>query len=149
VHIPENELLSSISYGYDYYAAEKSVCYHYYGRKGIPMFWENTGRYRGVGDLGMTRLNAIIRMLPTRLRGKDWIRDDDLKYGIGKVRDVQQFFDTFGIHVDKQTVEHNLCKFVGRPMQKKFIPFLRSDGMGLDYDRIDFRWEENMQPSWQ
>ena len=96
----------------------------------------------------MTRLNAIIRMLPSQLRGKAWIKDDELKYGIGKVRDLKLFFDTFGIHVDSQTVEHNLCKFVGRPMQKKFIPFLRSNGMGLDYDAIGFRWKENMNPTW-
>ena len=27
--------LRGFSYGYDFYAAEKSVCYHYYGRKGV------------------------------------------------------------------------------------------------------------------
>lgn len=138
----------SLSYGYDFYAAEKSVCYHYYGRKNIPMFWENTSRYRGVGELGMIRLNAIIHMLPEQLQGKDWIRDEEVKYGLGKVRDVQQFFDTFGIHVEEQRVEHNLCKFVGRPMMKEFIPHLRKNGMGLDYDTISFRWKEDMEPRW-
>ena len=112
------------------------------------MFWENTARYRGVGELGMIRLNSIIHMLPSHMKDKEWIKDDALKFGLGKARDVQLFFDTFGIHVESQTIEKNLCKFVGRPMQKRFIPFLRSNGMGLDYDKINFRWKEDMNPSW-
>jgi hypothetical protein len=87
-------------------------------------------------------------MLPEQLQSKDWIRDEEVKYGLGKVRDVQQFFDTFGIHVEEQRVEQNLCKFVGRPMMKEFIPHLRKNGMGLDYDTISFRWKEDMEPRW-
>ena len=103
------------------------------------MFWENSGTYRGSGTYGMNRLNSIIQMAPPN-KEVNWIRTDELKYGIGKVRDMQQFFDVFGIHVKEQTVEHNLCKFVGQPMQKEFIPFLRPNEMGLDYDRIRYRF---------
>ena len=105
------------------------------------MFWENTSAYSGSGEYGMNRLNAIIRMLPDADAGTSgWIRTDELKYGIGKVRDPQLFFDVFGIHVEERRVEKHLCKFVGRPMQKEFIPFLRENGMGLDYDRITYRF---------
>lgn len=104
------------------------------------MFWENAQQYRGSGELGMIRLNAIIKMLPSRLKSYKWIREDEMMYGLGKVRDVQRFFDTFGIHVETQTVEHHLCRFVGRPMQAEFMPFLRSNGMGLDYDKITYRF---------
>ena len=86
----------------------------------------------------MNRLNAIIEM--TNGETKDWIKGDALKYGTGKVRPLKKFFDTFGIHTGTQTVEKNLCKFVGRPMQEEFMPFLRSDGMGLDYDKITYRF---------
>jgi len=90
----------------------------------------------------MNRLNAIIRMATPSRNGKskEWIRTDELKYGIGRVRDLQLFFDIFGIHVKEQTVEKHLCRFVGRPMQKEFIPFLRTNEMGLDYDRITYRY---------
>lgn len=104
------------------------------------MFWENAQQYRSSGELGMIRLNAIIKMLPSRLKSYKWIREDEMMYGLGKVRDVQRFFDTFGIHVETQTVEHHLCRFVGRPMQTEFMPFLRSNGMGLDYDKITYRF---------
>ena len=129
-------------YGYDFYSPERSVCFHFYGRKNVPMFWENQHIFRGSGVYGMNRLNAIIHMESPSINGetKDWIPTEELKYGIGKVRDLQRFFDIFGIHVKRQTVEKHLCRFVGRPMQKEFIPFLRSNEMGLDYDRITYRF---------
>lgn len=90
----------------------------------------------------MKRLNAIIHM-DSPGQNDDWIRTDVMKYGIGKVRDLQLFFDVFGIHVKEQRVEANLCRFVGRPMQKEFIPSLRLNEMGLDYDKISFRFLES------
>ena len=90
----------------------------------------------------MNRLNAIIHMESPSVNGetKDWLRADERKYGTGRVRDLQTFFDVFGIHPEEQWVEEHLCRFVGRPMQKEFIPFLRENGMGLDYDRITYRF---------
>ncbi|KAL9187926.1 hypothetical protein ACHAXT_006304 [Thalassiosira profunda] len=131
--------LRGFSYGYDFYSPERSVCYHFYGRKGVPMFWDNASLYRGSGEYGMNRLNAIIHM-SNPSAGGDWIRTDEVKYGIGKVRDLQRFFDIFGIHVKEQRTEKHLCRFVGQPMQKEFIPFLRDNEMGLDYDKITYRF---------
>ncbi|KAL7532820.1 hypothetical protein ACHAXR_004893, partial [Thalassiosira sp. AJA248-18] len=134
--------LRGFSYGYDFYSPALSVCYHFYGRKNVPMFWENTSTYSLSAIYGMNRLNAIIHMESPSINGetKEWMRTDEMKYGIGKVRALQQFFDIFGIHVEKQTVEKHLCRFVGRPMQKEFMPFLRTNEMGLDYDRITYRF---------
>lgn len=102
------------------------------------MFWENSNIYKESGNYGMNRLNAIIHMAASP--SDDWIRTDELKYGIGKVRDIQRFFDVFGINVKEQRVEGNLCRFVGRPMQAEFIPHLRTNGMGIDYETITFRF---------
>ena len=103
-------------------------------------FWENEETYKGAGYLGMNRLNSIIHMQPDSEKDKQWIRTDETRYGLGQVRDTSLFFETFGIHVDSQTVEHHLCTFVGKPMQKKFIPYLRPNGMGIDYDKLDFKF---------
>eukprot|EP00581_Thalassiosira_minuscula_P018932 CAMPEP_0183721076 /NCGR_PEP_ID=MMETSP0737-20130205/13494_1 /TAXON_ID=385413 /ORGANISM="Thalassiosira miniscula, Strain CCMP1093" /LENGTH=689 /DNA_ID=CAMNT_0025951045 /DNA_START=18 /DNA_END=2087 /DNA_ORIENTATION=- len=134
--------LRGFSYGYDFYSPEKSVCYHFYGRKDVPLFWENSGHFRETGTYGMNRLNAIIHMTGHNVNNKAhaYIKTDELKYGLGNVRDTQKFFETFGIHVKSQTVENHLCRFVGRPMQKEFMPFLRKNEMGLDYDRITYRF---------
>jgi hypothetical protein len=88
----------------------------------------------------MNRLNAIIRMASWSPNVADWIRMDEVKYGIGMVRDIQTFFDVFGIHVKEQWVEGNLCRFMGQPMQKEFIPHLRKNGISIDYDTISFRF---------
>lgn len=118
------------------------MCYHYYGRKDVPLFWENQSIYRGSAEYGMNRLNAIIHMENPTKDGvpHEWLKAEELKYGLGKVRDLQRFFDTFGIHTKEQRVEKHLCRFVGRPMQKEFIPFLKKNGMGLDYDAITYRY---------
>ena len=61
-------------------------------------FAENVDTYRGSGGLGMNRLNAIIGMLPEHdLKRRDWIRIDEVKYGLGNARDVHKFFDVFGM----------------------------------------------------
>lgn len=105
-------------------------------RKNVPLFWENGQTYAGVGMRAMRRLNNIIGM--ARDGSEDWQRDEISKYGLGKVRDPAKFFKTFGIHTDTQTVEGHLCRFVGKPMMKVFLPALRENRMGLDYDKIDF-----------
>ena len=64
----------------------------------------------------MKRLNTIIGMAdwPT----SEWPQQEKDLYGLGKVRDTEKFFKTFGIHLKEQRVEHHLCRFVGKPMMK-------------------------------
>lgn len=85
----------------------------------------------------MQRLNGIIKMIP---EGEKYFDVDEKKYGLGNVRTTEKFFKTFGIHTDTQTVEDNLCRFVGRPMMKEFKPYLRDNGMGIDYSKITFEY---------
>jgi len=135
--------LRGFTYGYDYYAPERGVCFHMYAikenekrRHSIPLFWENAGSYRGVGAMAMKRLNTIIGM--EDYPESEWPHEDVHKYGLGQVRPAEKFFTTFGIHTKEQKVEDHLCRFVGRPMMKVFKPALRKNRMGLDYDRIDY-----------
>ena len=99
--------------------AEHGVCFHMYAvkanaerRKKIPLFWENSGVYTGTGMAAMKRLNTLIDM--GHFPKNEWPQDEQEKYGLGRVRTTQEFFDTFGIHVHNQTVEHHLCRFVGK-----------------------------------
>lgn len=133
------------TYGYDYYTPERPVAFHTYAvkeneasRKKVPSFWENERYYGGVGLKSMRRLNTIIAMenFPRDL----WVTDEVDKYGVGQVRNPNTFYDVFGIHVQEHRVEKNLCSFVGRPMMNAFLPALRKDRMGLDYDKIQFRF---------
>ena len=88
----------------------------------------------------MKRLNTIVHMAdhPT----SEWPQEDIHKYGLGEVRHVDMFFKIFGIHVKEQTVEHHLCRFVGKPMMTLFLPALRDNRMGLDYSQIHYQFKD-------
>jgi hypothetical protein len=135
--------LRAFTYGYDFYAPERGVCFHMYAvqenkekRKKVPLFWEHASTYQGVGVRAMKRLNNIIGM--SRIPDNAWQHDDAKKYGLGKVRQKEKFFKVFGIHTETQTVEDHLCGFVGKPMMRVFMPALRENRMGIDYDKIDY-----------
>jgi hypothetical protein len=65
-------------------------------------------------------------------------------YGIGGVRTPEKFYEIYGIDVVQKTIEGHLCSFVdnGAKMHHKFTPYLRPDGMGIDYSKIDFRFKD-------
>lgn len=146
--------LRGFTYGYDYYTPERGVCFHMYAikaneakRKQVPLFWENGRMYSGVGMKSMRRLNTIIGM--ENYPRDQWVTGEEEKYGLGKVRDPNRFFEVFGIHVKEHRVEQHLCRFVGRPMMQVFLPALRKNGMGLDYDKIDYIFvdpDKNQKP---
>ncbi len=145
--------LRGFTYGYDYYAPEHSICFHYYAsadktgkRNKVNLFWEHSSTFTQKGNVvekkGMMRLNGILNMNPPTVKDDEWLHDDEELYGLGKVRSTQKFFDTFGIDTKEQKIEHHLCRFVGKNMQKKWKPYLRKDTMGIDYDKIDYKFKD-------
>mmetsp|Transcript_6566 Transcript_6566/g.13719 ORF Transcript_6566/g.13719 Transcript_6566/m.13719 type:complete len:572 (-) Transcript_6566:487-2202(-) len=145
--------LRAFTYGYDMYAPEIGVVFHIYAnqdktgkRHAVPMFWENSKLYRGAGLSAMKRLNTIIGLSKVEYPLSEYPHLEMDKYGLGTVRKTEKFYETFGIHVHEQWVEHHLCRFVGKPMMKEFLPALRSDRMGLDYDKISFVFQDPDPP---
>lgn len=102
----------------------------------MPLFWENTNTYSGVAKKAMKRLNSLIGLIEYPF--SEWLQDDKTAYGLGTIRNTSKFFKTFGIHTAKHTVEGHLCRFVGKPMMKEFLPALRKNRMGLDWDKISY-----------
>lgn len=147
------------TYGYDYYTPEKAACYHMYAigsnakkRKKVKLFWEHANLYQGVAQVAVKRLVSIIHMQP-RNKTIPYDTTDEEMYGLGQERSAELFLDVFGIHINNMTVEHNLCSFVGKKMQRIFVPKLRKNGMGLDYEKIKFRYrnpeKKNKNLWWQ
>lgn len=135
--------------GYDFYAPERSVCFHHYAvgknaevRKKVHHFWENT-KYSGTGKKSMARLLGMVHMNP-EVDPNTWDHREEDIYGIGGVRTPEKFYETFGINVKGKTVEGHLCSFVdtGGKMHYEFSPFLRSDGMGIDYSKINYKFKD-------
>ena len=132
----------------DYYAPERSVCFHHYAdgknkrkRNKVPHYWENGATYAGSGVKAMYRLLGIVRMNP-EIGTDRWDHAEEGKYGLGGVRSPELFYDVFGIDVRTKVAEQNLCGFVesGR-MHHEFMKSLRPDGMGIDYGKISFRFK--------
>lgn len=146
IHLSQLILLFALSTQ----APEKSVCFHHYAegsnkenvakRKKVPKFHDHNRIYAGAGIQSMSRLLGIVHMDP----GVDpsrWDHTDEEKYGIGGVefRTPEHFYEIFGIDVKNKTTQRHLCSFVSTgDMHKMFTPFLRSDGMGIDYGKIDY-----------
>jgi len=142
--------IRGFSIGYDYYAPERSVCFHHYAvgnnarkRNKVHHFWENDNKYAGTGKKAMKRLLGIVHMNP-EVPQEEWDHADLDVYGVGGVRTPEKFYETFGIDVVKKTVENHLCRFVNTNglMHKQFTPHLRKDGMGIDYSNITYRFKD-------
>mmetsp|Transcript_27252 Transcript_27252/g.46315 ORF Transcript_27252/g.46315 Transcript_27252/m.46315 type:complete len:567 (-) Transcript_27252:48-1748(-) len=135
--------------GYDFYAPERSVCFHHYAegankkaRNKVPHYWEHTNIYAGAGTKAMYRLLGVVHMNP-EIDRKEWDHTEESKYGLGGVRKPEKFYSTFGIDVLHKRTEQHLCRFVETGiMHKKFTPFLRKDGMGIDYDKINYKFKD-------
>lgn len=139
--------IRGFTYGYDFYAPERSVAFHIFAIKGNiarrerPKYWENEILYTGALEKSLARLNGIVGIVGAAGELKTgFFREDIEKYGVGGVRELETYYRTFGFHVDTQTTEGHLCQFVEESMHKAFQPHLRQDGMGIDYSTIDYEY---------
>ena len=106
----------------------------------IHKFTENKNYFGKCLKPATMRLNNLIHM--TNWTEDLWIEDDKELYGVGQVRTTDKYYKTFGIHVNETKTEHHLCSFVTKTMHVMFKPFLRENGMGLDYDKLDYEWKD-------
>ena len=128
--------------GYDFYAPERSVCFHHYDRKNVKYFDDENGeRYAGTGKKAMKRLLGIVHMNP-EINPSIWDHTNEERYGIGNVRTPEQFYGYFGIDVVNKTIEGHMCNFVQEDakMHKMLSPLLRKDFMGLKYNNLHYQW---------
>jgi hypothetical protein len=139
--------IRAFSYGYDFYAPGRSVCFHIFaiknniGRRQRHKFWEHETLYVGALDKSLARIIGITGMAGIH-SPQDYFRREEESYGLGKVRPVEKFYATFGIHPDTATVESRLCNFVQDRMHRQFQPYLRSDAMGIDYTQIGLEFRD-------
>lgn len=114
---------------------------HFWGEQAKLLYPSN------MEEESMNRLLSLIQMNPSDFSSSatssKWNDKDSDIYGIGKVRSPQKFFTTFGIHVQVHRIEGHLCDFVQTgKMHQLFTPHLRENGMGINYDKIKFRFHE-------
>lgn len=138
------------TYGYDFYAPSRPIVYHYYHpptdlkkkkKKKRLKFWDLPTYSEDVARSAMQRLNAIINLKESiPMENQEWFFVDSSTYGVGSVRTTDEYYRLFGIHRHNQSVEDNLCMFVAsKEMNIRFLPALRSDTMGLDYNHSNLK----------
>jgi Glycosyltransferase (GlcNAc) len=139
--------------GYDYYAPQRSVCFHHYSvgknaalRNRVHHFWENDNKYAGTGKRAMQRLLGIVHMNP-EVDPSLWDHTEEDRYGLGGVRTPERFYKTYGIDVIRKTSEGHLCHMVdldghSGPLHSLFTQHLRPDGMGIDYSKFNYAWKD-------
>jgi hypothetical protein len=69
----------------------------------VSHFWDNSAKYDGMGRKAMMRLLGIVHMNP-EVESKAWDHTEEVIYGLGGVRKVEKFYETFGIDVKKKTI---------------------------------------------
>jgi hypothetical protein len=147
-------MIRGFTHGYDYYAPEKSVAFHIYAikknidRRTRHKFWENDTLYKGALEKATARMNGITGLLGrdnknssngSSGRKKSFYFDkEEDKYGMGHIRSREEYFLHFGIHPESGTVENQLCSFVQKDMHLLFTQYLRPDGIGIDYSKIEY-----------
>jgi len=124
------------------------VCFHHYAetaegkakRGNVPTFWENSKKYEGTGKKGMLRLLGLLHLNPGMTITEFDRREED-RYGIGSVRSPSQLYSLLGIDPQYRTFQGHLCRFVeDGKMHEMLVPWLRDDGMGIDYTHLDYEW---------
>lgn len=106
---------------------------------------ENTG-HAGEGQKSLRRATAIIGMAPD-LDPATWDHREQDRYGLGSVRSLDLFYKLFMIDTNaRKSVQ--LCPFVETGMMhKEFHPYLRPDGLGVNYDKlVDYNTMEHLKP---
>lgn len=95
---------------------------------------ENTG-HAGEGQKSLRRATAVIGMAPD-IDPDSWDHSELDRYGLGKERELSWFYKIFLIDpIERKTTQ--LCPFVKSGiMHKAFQPYLKEDGLGIDYSKL-------------
>ncbi len=133
--------LRGFTYGYDFYTPDRQLLFHDYSQDGeqkVNKFWKDSLSFQSVRTLSEARLIGIAYG-GTELK---WNNLEEKKYGLGKIRSAQKFFDTFGIDIRNKKIQQNLCNFVGKAMNSLFTPHMKEHLMGINYDEISFKFQD-------
>jgi len=107
------EILHSIRYftnGYDIYTPSENIVFHEYTRADKPKIWTDNPYYSDVAAFEKTK-----KYLKLEDKDKPYELPDDLKnniekYGLGKVRTLEEYYTFAGIDIVNKTVTSNFCK---------------------------------------
>ncbi len=90
------------THGYDLYAIGKMICSHNYGREGAPRYNTDHIEAEGCRVLALRRAQYILGLVPLSSVHPDHMIDID-KYGLGKQRSIDEYWEKSGFHMKTGT----------------------------------------------
>jgi hypothetical protein len=97
------------THGWDIFNFNKNVTYHYYTRAKDPKFWDDNKQQNDSN--AFRKVKYILNLENTKLEDLDTsLRQNVNKYGLGKERTIQQFWDFCGINWDKKEINKDFCR---------------------------------------
>lgn len=104
------------THGYNFYAPRQPFMVHHYGRSGKPKFWNDKGsEYKRCQNKAVRRAKYLMGRLPLSDVAVDY-RFDVEKYGMGKERRVEEYFEKAGIDWKNRKV-NSICSKLGTPVK--------------------------------
>ncbi len=108
------EILQSARYwthGWDVFSPTKNAILHYYSRPKEPKFWDLPGR---PSDQDAVQKAKFLLKLDDRAKVADHLNRNLDRYGLGKVRTLQSFWEHTGIKPDEKVVTKSFCRPDGK-----------------------------------
>jgi hypothetical protein len=115
------EILYSVrmwTHGWDIFSPNENIMYHYYNRPKSKKFWgllphdwvarRDKAHRRVQWYLGVTHNQTSDRLVPVNTT-EAWVLKDNVKYGLGKERTLEEYWEYAGIDPVKRTVANKFC----------------------------------------
>jgi hypothetical protein len=93
--------------GWDIYAPNRDICYHYYLRADKPKYWSNPD-YGKYVNKSLHKVKVLMGL--EEVRADDNFENDFKLYGLGSVRTLADYYRFIGFNRDTKTYSVNFCK---------------------------------------
>lgn len=111
------ELLHSArfyTHGWDIFTPNRNTIYHYYTRENEPKFWENK---HNNADQASQKVRYILGIDTDVSKLTERQRHSLEKYGLGKARSLDSYYEFAGIDLKKKEVLKNMCDMNNESME--------------------------------
>ena len=104
------EILHSIRYytnGWDIFTPKENIVFHEYTRADKPKIWTDNPYYSDMD--AFNKIRYLLKLDENDDKLKPEMKLNLEKYGLGKVRTIQQYYDLTGIDLKERKVYKNFC----------------------------------------
>ena len=106
--------------GYDIYTPTENVIYHLYTRSDQPHIWDDKKTYNNKHALNKVKM--LMTMAPdSGVEIPEHVLDNIDKYGLGKERSLQDYFDYAGIDLKNKKVTKQFCPHKTDPPKEDML----------------------------